>query len=259
MYHPESKPSRPSGKAIIFDGDDTLWDTQPLYEQAKKQFAAYLREASEDHVGLADVIDLLNRIDAEKVKLMGFSPARFPSAMIDTYRLVRHMQNQALDPADERAIEAIGYSVFTDAPMVYEDAPQVLSCLKQFYMLCLATKGDFQVQQARIVTSGLESYFDRVYILKEKTDAEYGAILMDIGLQPGQAWVVGNSIRSDINPALRVKIPAVWIARETWLYENDILDREVFAAQSLHDAATHILALDQPEVPKCAFLEPRLD
>ena len=132
MYKPDSVSNRKTGKAIIIDGDDTLWDTQPLYELAKREFAAYLQNAGGSHDGIPDVIGLLNRIDADKVKVMGFSPARFPSAMIDTYRLVRRMQGLAQDPADERAIEAIGSSVFTARPIVYEDATGVLADLSNY-------------------------------------------------------------------------------------------------------------------------------
>jgi putative hydrolase of the HAD superfamily len=82
-----------------------------------------------------------------------------------------------------------------------------------------------------------------VYILPRKTEQEYLQILDAWGVAPVDAWAVGNSVRSDINPALRVGIRAVWIARPTWLYEEaSLLPGDVIKVHSLTDACSVILA-----------------
>jgi putative hydrolase of the HAD superfamily len=106
--------------------------------------------------------------------------------------------------------------------VIFDHAQLVLSQLRPHYKLILATKGDHEVQQAKIDHSGLADFFSSIYILDHKTDKELGNIVEDCKLDVSRSWIIGNSLRSDINPGLRIGLKAIWIPYYTWDYEEDI-------------------------------------
>ena len=225
--------------AVIFDGDDTLWETQPLYDAAKRDFASLLHQEGIEYRG--DVVALLDEIDAEQVSSEGFSKGRFARSMLHTYE--RLCRIQGVEPKEDvkAKLRSIGLSVFENVPMLYPDVIEALIVLRPTHTLVLATKGDPDVQLCRISSLGVGSYFDKVCILDRKTEAEYLTIVRDIGVSDSRVWVVGNSIKSDINPAIRAGLRAIWIPRGHWAYE--IEEREpqpIFTVDSIADAVSII-------------------
>lgn len=230
-------------RAVIFDGDDTLWETQPLYEAAKQDFVLLLRQHGIVHDA---AVALLDEIDAEQVLSLGFSRERFPSSMVRAYEEV--CSDLGLTPNLELRTKllGIGRSVFEKVPRLYSDAVRSLKSLRDRYVLVLATKGDLEVQRKKIAALRLRRYFDQTYIVEEKTDREYLEIVNDLQIGPSCVWVVGNSVRSDINPALRAGLRAILIPRGNWEYErHDHEGRGVFVVNSLSEAVAVIYAQDR--------------
>jgi putative hydrolase of the HAD superfamily len=128
---------------------------------------------------------------------------------------------------------------------LYGDAIDILQSLSRCYLLVLATKGDAVAQDIKINRLGLHSFFKRIYILPQKTELEYSQIIGDQRTPRDNVWVVGNSVRSDINPALRLGLRAILIPRGSWLYEEDVLlDGDVVRVASLTEAASIIFTRD---------------
>jgi putative hydrolase of the HAD superfamily len=102
-----------------------------------------------------------------------------------------------------------------------KDVPETLAYLAPRHELILLTKGDQEEQQLKIDSSGLQDYFRHVLIVPEKDVQTYLRLVSELELDPGQAWMIGNSPRSDINPALQAGLNAVFIPHEhTWGLEK---------------------------------------
>jgi putative hydrolase of the HAD superfamily len=84
----------------------------------------------------------------------------------------------------------------------------------------LLTKGDDTVQRRRIHQADLELAFDGIHIVPDKTEATFLSLLDHYGCPPAEAWSIGNSLRSDINPALRIGMNAIWVDAHVWEYER---------------------------------------
>ena len=113
------------------------------------------------------------------------------------------------------------------------------------YKLALLTKGDEAVQERRIEHSGLRPYFDIVRIVSEKTTEAIKAVVKDLGVDPPSAWMVGNSMRSDVLPALAAGVQAVWINAHVWEYERShdhLVDHRVLTVDRIDDLLTVIAA-----------------
>ena len=105
---------------------------------------------------------------------------------------------------------------------------ETLPWLGERFRLFLLTKGDQEVQVSKLERSGLAHHFEGVHVVQEKDDEVLKGLMVDYGLQPEMTWMVGNSPRSDINPALEVGIGAVHIPHSnTWSFERqEIADPE---------------------------------
>ncbi|MGH9929695.1 MAG: HAD hydrolase-like protein [Pyrinomonadaceae bacterium] len=131
--------------------------------------------------------------------------------MAETYRLFCDRSSWPYDRAIERKIENIGYGIFGKALITFQCAEHVLARLRSHYKLILATKGDEEIQLAKIDQSGLAHFFTSIQILDHKTEGEFRRIAEECELDVSSSWVVGDSLRSDINPALEVGFRAIWI------------------------------------------------
>lgn len=227
---------------IIFDGDDTLWETMPVYTSAKQEF---FREMSTLGFNPREVENIFESTDVANVSRLGFTKHRFPTSMVETYQSFCDKYRRPAETTVEQRVKEIGYSVFDRPPMVFEHAQRVLAQLHPHYKLILATKGDHEVQQSKIDHSGVDDFFSSIYILNHKTDEELRNITEDCELDVGRSWVIGNSLKSDINPGLLVGLRAIWIPYYTWDYEEDVEPNSKFVYKV--DSLEESLAILLPE------------
>jgi putative hydrolase of the HAD superfamily len=207
-----------TGSAVIFDADDTLWDTQPLYERAKRKFSKLMVRARVPTRGLRRKLD---ELDHANVSRLGYSRRRFPISIRDTYIQLCVERNVPFQRRVADAAYRIGQDVFRESPVVFRLVVRVLKQLKKRGVKCiLVTKGDRHVQNARIRHSGLRPYFERIYILPDKRRQDFLSILSRERAHPRSSWSIGNSLRSDIAPALAAGLNAIWIPRSTWIHEE---------------------------------------
>ncbi len=224
---------------IIFDGDDTLWSTMPLYDVAKQHFAEQVADLVPSH----DVaIKRLDAIDHSNVAIMGFSPERFPRSLVEAYRTLCEESGRLPKTEIEKRLIKAGRRVFSSPIVTYPDADEALRRLASRFELVLATKGDIMIQNQRVAQSQLGQYFSEIHTLATKTKEEFQAILAAHRRKPSFAWSVGNSIRSDINPALNAGLSAVLIPRITWQFEDEpiLQSSRLFVVGTLLEAADRI-------------------
>ncbi|MEJ7765400.1 MAG: HAD family hydrolase [Acidimicrobiales bacterium] len=197
----------------VFDGDDTLWLTELLYDEARQAARRIVAAAGADPVRWEAVE---RRLDVENVARFGFSAERFPTSCVEAYRAVA----SPLLPAVEVEVRLAAEAVFTAPAPLVPDARAVLEALAASHRLVLLTKGDADVQRQRLETSGLGDLFADVEIVLEKGHAHFSSLLSRFGASPSLSWSIGNSLRSDIEPALAAGLRAVWIDADVWEYER---------------------------------------
>ncbi|MGV8936372.1 MAG: HAD family hydrolase [Allorhizobium sp.] len=199
---------------IGFDADDTLWQNEQYYKLTEKSFVSLLTE-------FADGYDISQRLlEAEKRNLAhyGFGIKGFTLSMIET----------ALEITEGRApsrvigdILAIGRELLSHPVDTLPHVHDTLKSLSGDYFLVLITKGDLFDQERKLAQSGLGDYFDAVEIVSDKTATTYRRIFSRHGDTPERAMMVGNSLKSDIVPAIAVGAFGVFVPHElTWVLEN---------------------------------------
>lgn len=204
-------------QTAVFDGDDTLWETERLYDDAR-QAARSVVERS----GLpGDVWEKRQRfIDVENVSILGFSPQRFPTSCAQAYEVIGAESGTNLDEAVRQAVYEAAASVFSNPASLVDGAEEVLTRLASDWRLILLTKGASEVQGRRIEESGLAGYFDEVRIVDTKTEDVWSKIIEEFAIDPAASWSIGNSLGSDIQPALSCGFSAIWIPAHVWEHEQ---------------------------------------
>jgi putative hydrolase of the HAD superfamily len=229
-----SSADRPT--VVIFDGDDTLWSTEHLYDNARSLARQEVTDAGLDG---AEWEGLERRLDVENVGRLGFSVERFPTSCVQAYDALCDMRG-ARPVGDVRdRIRDAARTVFASDPPLTSGARETLSLLRsRSIRLALLTKGDHAVQQTRIEKSGIADAFDFIQVVAEKTPATFRKIVFELSGVPERAWSVGNSVTSDIAPAVEAGLHAIWIDAYVWEHERfagDITDSRVVKAQTLED------------------------
>lgn len=224
--------TNPGKPGIIFDFDDTLVETAVFFETAREKYIRLMEELGFPREEALAVLDLK---DIENVrKCGGFLKECFPNAMVMTYRHFCRLYSIAPDPQILEAVEGMGRWVFEQKPVRVEGAQAILEELSRGYEMFLATKGDPSVQWGRIRESSLSRYFKDIYVLKDKTSREYERIAVQQNLSPGGSWIVGNSMKSDINPGILAGFNCILIPNPyTWRFEMEEPAGHYFTLESL--------------------------
>jgi putative hydrolase of the HAD superfamily len=219
-----ARPLRPLGDGrplhLIFDADDTLWDSNIHFLEAEARFVAELTAAGAG--GTAAVLAALRRRELEIVKRHGYGRAPF----------VVLMRTVAADLAPPPARGAIGAAVERIAAQFLarecELLPEVEPTIAELaarHHLTLFTKGQPHEQLRKLERSGLRRHFSHVEVPPEKDEAAYWRLVEAAGLDRARTFMIGNSPRSDINPALRAGLRAVFIPHpHTWELEHEEVD-----------------------------------
>lgn len=229
-------------QAVVFDGDDTLWTTEQLYDDAR---------AAARNIVVAQGIDgteweiLERRIDVENVAILGFGFERFPTSCVQAYEQLCAKTGKQIDPRISDKIREAACSVFYCEPQVAVGARNALSSLRQHgFKLALLTKGDPELQLRRVESSGLKDCFDVIKVVVDKTPEVIRELLTCLGVGIESACMVGNSARSDILPALATGMRAIWVQSHVWEYErtdDHLVGTQVSKAADLDEVARLIM------------------
>jgi putative hydrolase of the HAD superfamily len=203
---------------IIFDGDDTLWNTERLYDVARAKARRLVEKAGLDGPRWEE---LERQIDVENVANLGFTTERFPASCVQAYEQLSQEGGMLLDSHVAEGVRKAARTVFDRKPRVVYGARNTLEHLRaRGQKLALLTKGDRVVQRKRIEASGLVDLFDLIEIVPEKNPELIREMVARLGLDAASTCMVGNSVRSDILPAVEAGLQAVWINAHVWEYER---------------------------------------
>lgn len=210
-------------RALLIDADDTLWENNIFYLRCLARFQDYMESLGCDRQAAAAMLDLAEH---ETIPTMGYGPDGYVAALgIACERLLRDGGRPVPPGAVERA-RALGDLVLNMPIVVIPGVEAALAALRPSSELVLVTKGDERVQRDKLERSGLTPYFDGVYVVGEKDAAVYRRIAAERGLHPRHTWMVGNSPKSDINPAIEAGLGAILVPHDhTWTAEVQEIDR----------------------------------
>jgi putative hydrolase of the HAD superfamily len=206
-------PSRPR-QHLIFDADDTLWENNIVFEGVIADFIAWL-----DHPGMSadEVRHVMDGIEREHAARYGYGTKVFELTLEET---VRRLHGGHLTTADAEQIARLMARLRWDRLDIIDGVPETLTELRRRHDLLLLTKGDQEEQVRKIERSGLAELFRRTLVTPEKTEATYRGVVADERLDARKTWMIGNSPKSDILPAIAAGLRAVFIAHpHTWRLE----------------------------------------
>jgi putative hydrolase of the HAD superfamily len=203
-------------EVIALDADDTLWDNEYLYSEAKKKFIQLLSECSDPEA----CAQRLDEIEMENVRCYGYGIKSFILSMIEA---ALELSEGRVAAENIAAILGFAREMLSAEVRLIDGVGETLASLAQNYPLMLITKGDPSEQQRKIEDSGLGVYFRWVEVVADKSPAIYRSILERYGLRAERFLMVGNSLRSDILPVLEIGGQAVLIPyANTWAHEMNV-------------------------------------
>jgi putative hydrolase of the HAD superfamily len=224
---------------IVFDGDDTLWATEALYDDARHRSADLVAAVGLDPVRYEK---LQQRIDVANFDRYGLSPVRFPTSSREAYEKLAAESGAPVSGSVAEEIYQASARVFDVAAPVDPHAQDTLRKLRDVYRLVVLTKGDVAIQRRRVDDSGLVPLLDAACIVEAKNAAVFTATLRELRSDPRSSWSVGNSYGSDVVPAVAAGMRAVWIDAHVWAHERslselDLVGHEpnVFVADGLNE------------------------
>lgn len=199
---------------IGFDADDTLWQNEYFFRLTEEKFAALLCDFAEsDHI-----TERLIEAERRNLEFYGYGIKGFTLSMIET----------AIEVTEDKVPAAILHDILRAGREMLrhpvETLPYVRETLMELhgrYRLVLITKGDLFDQERKLAQSGLGELFDDVQIVSEKTRDTYQRIFSSAGRSPGESMMVGNSLKSDVIPAIEAGGVGVHIPHDlTWIHEH---------------------------------------
>lgn len=197
---------------LFIDADDTLWENNIYFEQAIHAFIAFLDHSRLSREEVRAVLDEVER-------LMGYGSANFTKSLVETYR---RLAEKDLQDEDIRQVRLFGEQIRSHPLQLLDGVKETLNYLSSRHDLVLLTKGDIEEQKLKVERSGIEAFFRQVVIVPEKDVTTYHRVISEVQVDPQRTWMVGNSPRSDINPALAAGLNAVYIPHpHTWRLEHE--------------------------------------
>ena len=199
---------------LLCDADDTLWENNIFFEEAIAEFIAYV-----DHPDLspAEVRAELDRVEIRNIKLNGYGTDNFARNMVECYEMFRARRASS---EERRRLFGMTDRIRNCPIRLIPGVAETLDELRQRYLLGLVTKGKTEEQLSKLERSGLKDRFDYVRTLPEKDVESYRTVISETGADPDVTWMIGNSPKSDINPALEAGLGAVLVPNEnTWNLE----------------------------------------
>jgi putative hydrolase of the HAD superfamily len=214
---------------VALDADDTLWHNEPLYTNRRERFCELL--ARYEPRGVLD--DRLYATELRNLRHFGYGVKGFVLSMIET---AIELTDGRIEGHDVRTIIDWGREMLGEPTELLDGVREAVERLASEFRLILLTKGDLLDQQSKLARSGLGGHFKGIEIVSEKNAAVYREVIARYGVDPGAFVMVGNSLRSDILPAIEAGAHAVHVPYAiSWVHER--VSPESLANVHFHEIA----------------------
>jgi putative hydrolase of the HAD superfamily len=207
---------RHKSQTLLIDADDTLWENNIYFERAIVRFISFLNH---HEFSPEQVREVLNNVERECIVKHGYGLHSFSHALVDTFE---RLSVNPVTPELHAQITSFAHTVADHPIELLPDVPKTLQYLSTRHRIILVTKGAVPEQSGKIERSGLKEYFAATEIVAEKNPEAYHILVEKHSLARDSTWMVGNSPRSDINPALAAGLHAVYVPHgDTWILEHE--------------------------------------
>ena len=199
---------------VGFDADDTLWQNERAFRDTQARFAELLAP----HADPGHLSERLLAAERRNLGRYGYGVKGFVLSMIET---ALEVTDRRVDGAVIDDLLAMGRDMLAHPTELLPGAAETVAALKGRVRLILVTKGDLLDQERKLAQSGLGDSFDAVEIVSDKTAPVYDRIFARHGDGAARAMMVGNSVRSDVLPAIEAGAWGVWVPHDlTWEIER---------------------------------------
>ena len=202
-------------KVIAFDADDTLWSNEPFFQEVERKYTELLS----DYGSAKEISAELFKTEMSNLECLGYGAKAFTISMVET---ALRISAQKVTAEKIQEIILLGKSLLEMPIELLSGVEDTLKALKAQggYRLVVATKGDLLDQERKLKRSGLTPYFDHIEIMSDKTEKEYNRLLQVLQVAPEEFLMIGNSLKSDIQPVLAIGGYGVHIPFEVmWQHE----------------------------------------
>jgi putative hydrolase of the HAD superfamily len=207
-------------QTLLFDADDTLWENNIYFERAIAAFISYLDHRVHTR---EEVRSYLNTCEHATIAKYGYGLASFRKSLIACFE---QLSDEPLTPEKHNRIVAFTESIATSEIELLPAVEPTLRELSKKHRLLIVTKGNHDEQHDKVARSGLKDFFTAIEVLPEKNAAAYRELAARHACEPSSTWMIGNSPRSDVNPALAAGLNAVFIPHDfTWVLEHETVDQ----------------------------------
>ncbi len=201
---------------LLIDADDTLWENNIYFERAIARFISFLNH---HEFTPEQVREVLNDVERECIVKHGYGLHSFAHALADTFE---QLSPVPVTPEMHEQVRSFANSIENHPIEFLPEVPETLEELCTRNRLILLTKGALAEQNGKIERSGVKRHFAACEVVAEKNSSTYSHIVEKYGLHPESTWMVGNSPKSDINPALAAGLHAVFVPHgDTWILEHE--------------------------------------
>ena len=235
-----TQPTRhPANQTLLIDADDTLWENNIYFERAIASFISYL-----DHriYSAEQVRERLNSIEHATISAHGYGLRSFRRSLVTCFE---QLTDHPITPDKHNRIVSFAQSIADQEIELLPNVAETLADLATRHRLILVTKGDHAEQTEKLRRSGLAPHFSAVEVLPEKHNAAYRSLSAHHGCEASTTWMIGNSPKSDINPAFAAGLNAIFIPHDfTWALERENINhppanRQFLELAHFADLTTH--------------------
>lgn len=226
-------------KVIGFDADDTLWVNETYFREAELEFGKLMQQ----YETINQIDQELFKVEIENLSIYGYGVKGFILSMLET---AIKLSNNQVSNKTMHAIIDIGKSMLNKPVELLDGVKETLETLSKTHRLIMATKGDLLDQERKLEKSGLLKYFHHIEVMSDKKPSDYKKLLSHLDIKPEEFLMIGNSLKSDILPLVKIGANAIHIPfHTTWQHEvvcqSEIQNMEYNTVKNLTDITKLIL------------------
>ena len=204
-----------AGQTLLIDADDTLWENNIYFERAIAAFISFLNH---HEYSPAEVRQTLNAVERETILSHGYGLSSFARSLEGCFE---RLSPSPVTNDKREQIRGFARAIAEQEIELLPGVAETLAELASRHRLILMTKGARAEQADKLARSGLAPYFSAVEIVAEKDSPTYRSVILRQNVAARSAWMIGNSPKSDINPALAAGLHAVFLFHpDTWVLEH---------------------------------------